>query len=169
MAKFKSIPFAQKEYAALKEAIVDLNLRHSSVDTSALCKLATKMEKAMSPAEPQSYDYKSATYDLKGILGSRLVVPEFSVVWASKVNKSLKSNDVTSEMMRKAGEYVKAVWKGPIFIDRVVYGVVQYSSMPILVSSNSTVLPTANRGFSSSSPPTPMNEEEWLVDLPEDR
>jgi len=166
MGRYKSIPFGKKEYDALKAAIVDLNVKGSSVDTNSLCKLANKMEAAMSPSAVYEYNWEAAVFDLKLTVGTRLVVPPYSVVWAGKINKFLAANGVTSEMMRKAGEYVKAVWKGPVFIDRVIYGVTQYSSMPIL--GQIPAAKPANKGWAAPVSVPTLSEDEWLKDLPGD-
>lgn len=152
MSKYRKIDFSTAEFEALNNIVSTLNAGKLH---GTLTKLIGKMERAMAPAaEGWGYKHSDAEFDARLVLGDRLVMPAWSVLWASKINKSLAANNTDSSVFVQACKYVAVVWKGPVFFDSVVFQAPKLAAMPVFEKK----MPTVNKGYAYVGP----NEEDDL-------
>jgi hypothetical protein len=125
MARFgRNISFSKKEYEEVRRIV-------EQKSNSPLRTLFLKMCKALEPESvPEdttvSFPVTEAMGIAKSVIGDNLTfAPVMAPLWYVKMNRYIKTNGLTAELVQNAAEVADSTWKKPIYFDTFLYSVMK--------------------------------------------
>jgi hypothetical protein len=130
MARFgKNIPFSKKEFEEVKKLVVEKG-------NKGLKTLYMKMEKALVAKEEVeefgAFKVGDAMRIAKANIGDNLnFAPVMAPLWYVKMNRYIKGNGITPELVEYAAAVADRTWKKPIYFDTFLYSVMKLASQEL--------------------------------------
>lgn len=137
MARFgKNIPFSKKEYEEVKRLVVDKG-------NKALRTLHMKMEKALVAKDKEeieeegAFKVTDAMRIAKNNIGDNLnFAPVMAPLWYVKMNRYIKANGITQELVEYAAAVADRTWRKPIYFDTFLYSVMKLAAQELKAEEN---------------------------------